>query len=89
MVSLDEVSLFTKVLTDEALVVVQDKLVVDLFLGECTWDPINNLMEILTVCVQITYSMGPSRSCWNGTTSALQPEEFTLKGTIVSYVYYQ
>ena len=25
--------------------------------------------------------MGPSRSCWNGTTSALQPEEITLKGT--------
>ena len=34
-------------------------------------------------------SMGPSRSCWNGTTSALQPEEFTSKGTRVSYVYYQ
>ena len=26
-------------------------------------------------------SMGPSRSCWNGTTSALQPEEITSKGT--------
>ena len=25
--------------------------------------------------------MGPCRSCWNGT-SALQPEEITLKGTI-------
>ena len=34
-------------------------------------------------------SMGPSRSCWNGTTSALQPEEITSKGTRVSYVYYQ
>ena len=31
-------------------------------------------------------SMGPSRSCWNGT---LQPEEITSKGTRVSYVYYQ
>ena len=29
-------------------------------------------------------SMGPSRSCFNGTTSALQPEEITLKGTRVS-----
>ena len=28
-------------------------------------------------------SMGPSRSWWNGTTSALQPEEITLKGTRV------
>ena len=33
-------------------------------------------------------SMGPSRSCWNGT-SALQPEEITSKGTRVSCVYYQ
>ena len=32
--------------------------------------------------------MGPSRSCWNGT-SALQPEEITSKGTTVSCVYYQ
>ena len=29
--------------------------------------------------------MGPFRSCWNGT-SALQPEEITLKGTRVSCV---
>ena len=34
-------------------------------------------------------SMGPSRSCWNGRTSALQPEEITWKGTRVSCVYYQ
>ena len=34
-------------------------------------------------------SMGPSRSCWNGRTSALQPEEITSKGTSVSCVYYQ
>ena len=26
--------------------------------------------------------MGPSRSCWNGTTSALQPEESTSMCTI-------
>ena len=32
---------------------------------------------------------GPSRSCWNGTTSALQAEEITSKGTKVSCVYYQ
>ena len=31
--------------------------------------------------------MGPSRSCWNGRTSALQPEEITSKGTKVSCVY--
>ena len=34
-------------------------------------------------------SMGPSRSCWNDRTSALQPEEITSKGTRVSCVYYQ
>ena len=34
-------------------------------------------------------SMGPSRSCWNGTASALQVEEITSKGTRVSCVYYQ
>ena len=28
--------------------------------------------------------MGPFRSCWNGTTSALQPEEITSKRTRVS-----
>ena len=34
-------------------------------------------------------STRPSWSCWNGTTSALQPEEITSKGTRVSCVYYQ
>ena len=34
-------------------------------------------------------SMGLSRSCWNGTRSALQPEAITSKGTRVSCVYYQ
>ena len=34
-------------------------------------------------------SMGPSRSCCNSTTSALQQEENTSKGTRVSSVYYQ
>ena len=34
-------------------------------------------------------SMGPCIGCENGTTSALQPEEITSKGTRVSCVYYQ
>ena len=33
-------------------------------------------------------SMGPSRSCWNGSTSAFQPEQITSKRTWVSCVYY-
>ena len=40
-------------------------------------------------CSHKRTSMGPSRSCWNGTTNALQPEEITSKGTRVSCVYYQ
>ena len=35
------------------------------------------------------YSMELSKSCWNGTTSALQPEENSSKGTRVSCVYSQ
>ena len=34
-------------------------------------------------------SMGPSRRCWYGTTSALQPDVITSKGTRVWCVYYQ
>ena len=34
-------------------------------------------------------SIGPSRSCWKGTTSALQPEEINSKVTRVSCAYYQ
>ena len=34
-------------------------------------------------------SMGPSRICWNGTTSALQPEDLSSKVNRVSCVYYQ
>ena len=33
--------------------------------------------------------MGPSRSCWNGKTSAIQSEEITSKGNRISCVYYQ
>ena len=33
-----------------------------------------------------SHSMGPSRSCWHGTTSALQLEEITSKGTRVSSI---
>ena len=33
--------------------------------------------------------MEPSWSCWNGTTSALQPKKITSEGTRVSSMYYQ
>ena len=37
-------------------------------------------------CSHKRTSIGPSRSCWNGTTSALQAEEITSNGTRVSCV---
>ena len=56
MVSLDVVSLFVyKVPTEEALAVVQNKLAADPSLEECTCIPIDNLMEMLTFCVETTY----------------------------------
>ena len=44
------------------------------------------MKEAVTRSHKKTY-MGPFRSCWNGTTSALQPEDITSKGTRVSCVY--
>ena len=43
----------------------------------------------LLTCSHKRTSMDPSRSCWNGTTSAVQPEEITSKGTRNSCVYSQ
>ena len=40
-------------------------------------------------CSQKRTSIGPSRSCWNGTGSVLQSEGITLKGTRFSCMYYQ
>ena len=48
MVSLDVVSLFTKVPTDETLAVVWDRLAANHLLEERTSIPIDNLMEMLT-----------------------------------------
>ena len=47
------------------------------------------LWQRSSTCTHKRTSLGPSGSCWNGTTSALQPEEITSKGTRVSCVYYQ
>ena len=46
------------------------------------------VMKVIDTLTQEDFH-GASRSCWNGTTSALQPEEITSKGTRVSCVYYQ
>ena len=55
MVSLDVVSLLTKVPTDEILAVVWEKLAADPLLEEHTCIPIDNLMEMLTFCVKTKY----------------------------------
>ena len=55
MVGLDVVSLFTKVPTDKTLAVVRDKLAADPLLGERTCIPVDNLIEMLTFCVETTY----------------------------------
>ena len=55
MVSLDVVSLFTKVPTDEALTVVRDKLAAYPLLEERTCIPRDNLMEMLIFCAETTY----------------------------------
>ena len=46
------------------------------------------MTKVIDTLTQRT-SMGPSRSCWNGTRSALQSKEITSKGTRVSCVHNQ
>ena len=58
----------------------------------CRYETIEEKKEAVTKVIDTLTQEdfhGPSRSCWNGTTSALQPEEITLKGTRVSCVYHQ
>ena len=58
----------------------------------CRYVTIEEMKEAVTRSLTRLHkrnSMGPSRICWNGTTSASQPEEITSKGTRVSCVYYQ
>ena len=61
-------------------------------LGGCRYETIEKMKEAVTKVIDTLtqeYSMGPSISCWNCKTSALQPEEITSKGTRVSCLYYQ
>ena len=46
------------------------------------------VMKVIDTLTQEDFH-GAFRSFWNGTTSALQPEEITLRGSWVSCVYYQ
>ena len=61
-------------------------------LRDCCYETIEEMKEAVTKLLTLLHkrtSMGPSRGCWDGTTSALQPEDSTSKGTRVSCVYYQ
>ena len=58
----------------------------------CRYETIEEMKEAMTKVIDTLTQEdfhGPSRSCWNNTTSALQPEEITSKGNRVSCVYYQ
>ena len=58
----------------------------------CRYERIEEMNEAVTKVIDTLTqetSMDSWRSCWQGTTSALQLEEITSKGTRVSCVYYQ
>ena len=55
----------------------------------CRYETIEEMKEaVMKVIDTLTQEdfHGTSRSCWNGTTSELQPEQITLKGTRFSCV---
>ena len=55
----------------------------------CRYETIEEMKEAVTKVIDTLKrtSMGPSRSCWNCRTSALQTGEITSKGNRVSCVY--
>ena len=58
----------------------------------CRYETIEEMKEAVTKVIDMLTQkdfMGSSRSCWNSTTSALQSEEITSKGTRVLCVYSQ
>ena len=58
----------------------------------CRYETIEEMKEVKTKVIDTLAQEdfhGPFRSFWNGTTSALQPEAITSKGTRVSRVYSQ
>ena len=55
MVSLNAINMFMRILTDETLRVIQDKLVADPLLEEFTFIPIDNWMKMLTFCVETIF----------------------------------
>ena len=56
-------------------------------LRDCRYETIKEMKEAVTLTEEDFH--GAFQRCWNGKTSALQPEDITSKGTRVSCVYYQ
>ena len=58
----------------------------------CRYETIEEMKEAVTKVIDTLTQEdfhGAFQICWNGTRSALQPEEITSKGTRVSCVCYQ
>ena len=59
----------------------------------CCYETIEEMkeavMKVIDMLTQEDFHGAFKNGCWNGTTSALQPEEITSKGTTVSCAYYQ
>ena len=58
----------------------------------CRYETIKEMKEVVTKVIDTLTQEdfhGAFQKIWNGTTSALQPEEITSTGTRVSCVYYQ
>ena len=58
----------------------------------CCYDSIEEMKEAVTKVIDTLTQEDfheAFQNCWNGTTSTMQPEEITSKGTRVSCVYYQ
>ena len=59
----------------------------------CLYETIEEMKEAVTRVIDTPHTRGLPWGLvevgWNGTTSVLQPEEITSKGTRVSCVYYQ
>ena len=57
----------------------------------CRYETVEEMKEAVTKVIETLPQEdfhGPSRSCWNGTTSALQPEEITSKWTRLHWHFY-
>ena len=58
----------------------------------CCYETIDEMKKTVTMVIETLTQedfLGAFQKFWNGTTSALQPEEITSKGTRDSCVYYQ